>query len=247
MGRARFALRLLLATFVLLRGEGVDTAAENGIQWLGDACNNDGDCNAEFNLQCDQHQHCTCKSGYVSVQFSCKQASRLGEACAFPNQCQYYDPHSFCNSLGRCSCVEGFERVPPDKCIPEAEDEILAVWKTSHAHFSNGDSHYTSFNTGLLSLGLLILILTGIIGVICFVKFIMSSPAPPQPSRRCSRKHTYLKMNYFKAPTASEGEKKALLREAKQPPSYVEATGVPQIVITDYSTIPKSTTTYAST
>lgn len=237
MGRARLALllRLVLAAIVSLHG-GVHVAAENGIQWLGDACNDDDDCNDALNLRCDQHRHCTCKDGYVSVQFGCKTASRLGEACFFPNQCQYYDPHSVCDASGRCSCFQGFHSYPD---------------RNNKCYFNPpGDSYFTPFSTGVMSFGLFAIILTGIIGVICMIKFIMCTPLPPQPQRqphrRCSRKHTYLKMNYFRGPAGSEGEKRGLLEEVKQPPSYLEATGVPQIVITDYSTIQKPTTSNTS-
>uniref|UniRef100_V5ID44 Putative secreted protein n=2 Tax=Ixodes ricinus TaxID=34613 RepID=V5ID44_IXORI len=231
------ALRLLLAVVVSLQGR-VDAAAQNGLQWLGDACDDDGDCNGALNLHCDKRRQCTCKSGYVSVQFGCQRASLLGQACSFPSQCQYYDAHSFCDKSGRCSCLEGFKTGPHNaKCslTPLAPER---------------NSLQKSLSTGAVFFGLFSIIITGIICVVYLVKCIMSNPPQPQPQprprRKSSRKHTHLKMNYFKAIPATQGEKKALLHEVKQPPSYLEATRVPQIIITDYSTIPKSTTTYTS-
>lgn len=205
----------------------------SGIQWLGDACSGDDDCNDTFNLECDDRGHCACKPGYTSVQFSCKKASRLGESCMLHSQCQYYDTHSSCDVSGHCACIESFQ------------EQHLSD-NSRKCQLKDADvTHYTSYSTGLLSFGLFVLVLTVIVGITCLLKFMLFSWSSQQPTRKYSRKFSYLTMNYFRAPGTLD-ETTALLQEGKHPPSYLEATRVPQITITDYSAVSRPTMVYTS-
>ncbi|KAH7962157.1 hypothetical protein HPB52_014659 [Rhipicephalus sanguineus] len=62
--------RLLIVVIVSLFDAIDDVDADDGIQWLGDACHDDDDCHDAFNLLCVRGQ-CICKQGFVSAQFSC--------------------------------------------------------------------------------------------------------------------------------------------------------------------------------
>ncbi|XP_075535870.1 uncharacterized protein LOC142571421 isoform X2 [Dermacentor variabilis] len=141
--------RLLIVAIVSLFDAIDDADADDGIQWLGDACNDDDDCHDAFNLLCVKGQ-CTCKHGFVSAQFSCHPASPLGGKCTYHAQCQYSDPHSACDLTGHCVCVEGFtmRQDTTKKCAAaDADDDrqypdVLrphAITGTSNNHHLRGN------------------------------------------------------------------------------------------------------------
>ncbi|XP_037511803.2 uncharacterized protein LOC119388210 [Rhipicephalus sanguineus] len=118
--------RLLIVVIVSLFDAIDDVDADDGIQWLGDACHDDDDCHDAFNLLCVRGQ-CICKQGFVSAQFSCHPASPLGGECTYHAQCQYSDSHSACDLTGHCACVDGFrprrDTLTTKKCAAEEADD----------------------------------------------------------------------------------------------------------------------------
>ncbi|XP_065294711.1 uncharacterized protein [Dermacentor albipictus] len=220
--------RLLIVAIVSLFDAIEDADADEGIQWLGDACNNDDDCHDAFNLLCVKGQ-CTCKHGFVSAQFSCHPASPLGGKCTYHAQCQYSDPHSACDLTGHCVCVEGFSmRQDTKKCAAAEADD---------------DRHRSSYGSGVTTFGIIVLVLAFVLAIACLLKFVICNWNQQAPPRKHSRKYNYLTVGYLK-----DNETQALLPPGRRPPSYSEATRVPQITISDYSSLSHPTTTvYTST
>ncbi|XP_075748868.1 uncharacterized protein LOC119164296 isoform X4 [Rhipicephalus microplus] len=233
MGPGKLLGRLLIVAVVSLFDAVDDVDADDGIQWLGDACNDDEDCHEAFNLLCVRGQ-CVCKQGFVSAQFSCHPASPLGGECTYHAQCQYSDSHSACDLTGRCVCVDGFtpRRDTPNtrrKCAAEDDDK----------------RHRSSYESGVTTFGIIVLVLSFVLAVACLLKFVICNwnQQPPPPPRKHSRKYNYITVGYLK-----DNETQALLSPGKRPPSYLEATRVPQITISDYSSLSHPTTmAYTST
>lgn len=256
MGPGKLLGRLLIVAIVSLFDAVDDVDADDGIQWLGDACNDDDDCHDAFNLLCVRGQ-CVCKQGFVSAQFSCHPASPLGGECTYHAQCQYSDSHSACDLTGRCACVDGFtpRRDTPNtrrKCAAEEADDdkrqYLAAALPSRTHAITG--HRSSYESGVTTFGIIVLVLSFVLAVACLLKFVICNclcccrnQQPPPPPRKHSRKYNYITVGYLK-----DNETQALLSPGKRPPSYLEATRVPQITISDYSSLSHPTTmAYTST
>lgn len=242
--------RLLIVAIVSLFDAVDQTDADDGIQWLGDACNDDDDCHDAFNLLCTKGE-CVCKPGFVSAQFSCQPAAKLGDQCSSHGQCQYSDPHSFCDLSGHCACVDGFtprkDTITTKTCAAVEDDR---QYRTADAlrPYVTGDRRGSSHTNGFMTFGIIALVLSIVLATACLLKFVVcnwnqQTPPPPPPPRKYSRKYSYLTMNNLK-----DSETQALLSPTRRPPSYSEATMVPQITISDYSSIshPK-TTVYTST
>lgn len=240
--------RLLIVAIVSLFDAIDDVDADDGIQWLGDACNDDDDCHDAFNLLCVKGQ-CACKQGFVSAQFSCHPASPLGGKCTYHAQCQYSDPHSACDLTGHCVCVDGFtprrDTVTTKKCAADADDDrqYLDAAAVLKPHAITG--YHSSYGSGVTTFGIIVLVLAFVLAVACLLKFVICNWNQQQspPLRKHSRKYNYLTVGYLK-----DNETQALLPPGRRPPSYSEATRVPQITISDYSSLSHPTTTvYTST
>ncbi|XP_065294710.1 uncharacterized protein [Dermacentor albipictus] len=233
--------RLLIVAIVSLFDAIEDADADEGIQWLGDACNNDDDCHDAFNLLCVKGQ-CTCKHGFVSAQFSCHPASPLGGKCTYHAQCQYSDPHSACDLTGHCVCVEGFSmRQDTKKCAAAEADDDRQYPDVLRPHAITG--HRSSYGSGVTTFGIIVLVLAFVLAIACLLKFVICNWNQQAPPRKHSRKYNYLTVGYLK-----DNETQALLPPGRRPPSYSEATRVPQITISDYSSLSHPTTTvYTST
>lgn len=241
--------RLLIIVTVSLLDAIDDADADDGIQWLGDACNDDDDCHDAFNLLCVRGQ-CVCKQGFVSAQFSCHPASPLGGECTYHAQCQYSDPHSACDLTGHCVCMDGFksrrDTATTKKCTAEADDDdrqYLDAAAVLRPHAITG--YRSSYGSGVTTFGIIVLVLAFALAVACLLKFVICNWNQQQssPPRKHSRKYNYLTVGYLK-----ENETQALLPPGKRPPSYSEATRVPQITISDYSSLSHPTTmVYTST
>lgn len=249
MATGRLVGRLFIFIIVSLFDAVDDVDADDGIQWLGDACSDDDDCHDAFNLLCARGQ-CVCKTGFVPAQFSCQPAASLGDSCTYHSQCQYKDPHSACGLSGHCSCVDGFaprqDSAATKKCAASGADDDDGRQYMDAALRPQAQDVVASYGTGFVTFGIVVLALSLTLAAACILKFVIcnwNQQSPPPPPRKISRKYSYLTVGYTK-----DGETQTLLPKAKRPPSYSEATNVPQITISDYSSIshPK-TVVYTST
>ncbi|KAH8042744.1 hypothetical protein HPB51_025648 [Rhipicephalus microplus] len=217
MGPGKLLGRLLIVAIVSLFDAVDDVDADDGIQWLGDACNDDDDCHDAFNLLCVRGQvrlQAGIRLGAVQLPSRYKQLpsspSPLGGECTYHAQCQYSDSHSACDLTGRCACVDGFtpRRDTPNtrrKCAAEEADD--------------DKRHRSSYESGVTTFGIIVLVLSFVLAVACLLKFVICNwnQQPPPPPRKHSRKYNYITVGYLKESATSIDQWTAsLLRDVKR-------------------------------